>query len=84
MTNVSETPVAVARYRVAVDHSRCQGHARCIALASDLFDLDDEGRGVPLKEYVEGSEVQTLLLAVAGCPEQAISASPADGEGGTT
>jgi ferredoxin len=83
MTNLSETPKTVDRYRVVVDHSRCQGHARCIALASDLFDLDDEGRGVPLKEYVEGSKVQALLLAVAGCPEQAISATPAGGEGGT-
>jgi cytochrome P450 len=28
--------------KVHVDRERCQGHARCVAAASELFQLDDE------------------------------------------
>ena len=29
--------------RVQVDRERCQGHARCVAVASELFQLDAFG-----------------------------------------
>ena len=31
------------RLRVRVDRERCQGHARCVAAASELFQLDALG-----------------------------------------
>ena len=31
--------------RVRVDRERCQGHARCFALAPELFELDEFGNG---------------------------------------
>jgi ferredoxin len=31
--------------KVRVDRERCQGHARCFALAPELFELDQFGNG---------------------------------------
>src|SRR6202022_407891 len=60
--------------RVRVDRERCQGHARCVAVASALFQLDAFGSAhevsdgtVPPDPEVEGR------LAAADCPELAIS-----------
>ena len=59
--------------RVRVDPDRCQGHARCYALAPELFEVDDFG----LSTALNGGDVAAGLedkarLAVANCPEQAI------------
>jgi len=50
---------------VHVDRERCQGHNRCYALAPELFDVDDLGNSLEEK----------ARLAVANCPERAISMS---------
>ena len=60
--------------RVHIDRSSCQGHGRCYDLAPDLFAPDDVGNG----EVIGGGEVppereRQALLAVANCPERAIS-----------
>jgi ferredoxin len=63
-------------FNVKVDETRCQGHARCLAFAPDVFDFDDEGYAfVP-----EGSETFDELpdhvrKAVSSCPERAIVVS---------
>jgi len=59
--------------RIHVDRERCQGHARCFAVAPELFVLDEFGNG---REAGDGS-VPTALenkawLAKANCPENAI------------
>lgn len=60
-------------YRVSVDASRCQGHARCFAFAPDVFDFDDEGYSFVPEENSEHEELsESLRLAVANCPERAI------------
>ena len=60
--------------RVHLDMSRCQGHARCSALAPDLFDLDVEGFATPRVEAPFSDEqlIAQARRAVTGCPEQAI------------
>ena len=59
--------------RVRVDRERCQGHARCFALAPELFALDEFGNG---RERGDGLVAATLedkaRLAQANCPELAI------------
>ena len=59
--------------RVKVDRERCQGHARCFALAPELFALDEFGNG---RERGDGSVAAGLedkaRLAQANCPELAI------------
>ncbi len=60
--------------RVKVDGSKCQGHNRCYQLAPELFDIDDYG----YSHEKDGGEVSPELeekarLAVANCPERAIT-----------
>jgi len=61
------------RLKVGVDRARCQGHARCNALAPELFELDDLGNA---REIGDGTVPAGLedkaSLARANCPELAI------------
>ncbi|MDQ2754322.1 MAG: ferredoxin [Actinomycetota bacterium] len=59
---------------VRVDQEKCQGHSRCYALAPDLFDVDDLGQAHERNggEVPDGHE-EHARLAVANCPEYAIS-----------
>lgn len=58
--------------RYHVDRTRCQGHARCFALARELFAIDDEGLAVATVLDVPAELADALWLAEANCPEQAI------------
>jgi ferredoxin len=59
--------------KVKVDRDKCQGHARCAALAPELFELDELGNA---REKGDGTVPDTLVekayLAKANCPEEAI------------
>ncbi len=61
------------KLRVRVDPEKCQGHARCKALAPELFDLDEYGNA---HEHGDGAVPAGLedkaWLAKANCPEFAI------------
>ena len=59
--------------KVRIDPERCQGHARCYALAPDLFDVDDFGQShVRGDGAVPAGREDAARLAVANCPEFAI------------
>ena len=63
--------------RIKIVEGRCQGHARCAALAPELFDLDADGYVaiVPGREIIaDGDEeaCEQAMLAVDNCPEQAL------------
>jgi ferredoxin len=62
-----------AKLRIHVDQDKCQGHARCKSLASELFDLDEFGNA---HEVGDGSVPAGLedkaWLAQTNCPEMAI------------
>ena len=61
------------RLRIRVNPERCQGHARCFALAPELFELDPFGNGRELRDGVVPAELKTKArLAQANCPELAI------------
>jgi ferredoxin len=59
--------------KIHVDPDKCQGHARCKAVAPDLFDLDAYGNAREAGNGVvpTGQEDQAYL-ARANCPEFAI------------
>ena len=60
--------------RVRVDADTCVGHNRCYALAPELFDVDDYGQAVVIGDgSVPGALEDKARLAVANCPEYAIS-----------
>jgi len=59
--------------RITLDSNKCQGHGRCYALASQLFEPDDEGYAVLRGDGVVTPELEDqALLAADNCPEYAI------------
>ena len=55
------------------DLAKCQGYAICVVTAPDLFDLDDEGTVVMLKQHVSDDEAAHAEEAVASCPAVALA-----------
>jgi ferredoxin len=68
--------------RVQVDREKCQGHNRCYALAPELFDIDEYGYSTEVNDGVvpDGLE-EKARLAVANCPEYAISIAEGGDDG---
>ncbi len=65
--------------RVTVDQDKCEGHNRCYALAPELFDVDDFGQAVVVGDgTVTGDLAGRARLAVANCPEYAITLENGD------
>lgn len=61
--------------RVTVDPGLCQGYANCVAVAPDVFALDDEtGLAVVLVEDPPAELHAAVEQAVRMCPTQAIRA----------
>jgi ferredoxin len=59
--------------KVKVDRERCQGHARCAALAPELFALDELGNAQEIGDGRVPSALEDKAhLAKANCPELAI------------
>jgi len=59
--------------KVKVDSERCQGHARCAALAPELFALDELGNAHEIGDgTVSDALTEKAYLAKANCPELAI------------
>ena len=57
--------------RVTVDPELCMGSGTCMAIAPEVFDMD-EGAAYPRQDRVEPSS--TLKAAISRCPAAAISA----------
>ena len=63
-----------ATFRVHVDPDKCQGHNRCYRVSPDLFELDDLGMSSEVGTGLVPADLLSLArLAVANCPEHAIS-----------
>jgi ferredoxin len=59
--------------KISVDPASCQGHNRCIVVAPDLFDIDDEGFASASGDgTVPPDQKERAERAVDNCPEQAI------------
>jgi ferredoxin len=58
---------------VGVDGDRCSGHARCNAIAPEVFSLDDDGYSdIGESRRVPAGFEQAARLGVPSCPEQAL------------
>ncbi len=58
--------------RVIVDPHRCEGHARCVELAPEVFALDNDGLSRVILEH-PGEELRPKVeRAVRLCPREAI------------
>jgi len=62
--------------KVRVDRSRCRGHAQCVLIAPEVFDLGDDERVIVLTEVVPPEYWDATDDAVFMCPEAAIEADP--------
>jgi ferredoxin len=58
--------------RIQIDRDQCSGHARCLAVAPDLFDLDEGERAVCLRQPTTAAELDAARRAEMACPEAAI------------
>ena len=59
--------------RIKVDKEKCHGHNRCVALAPDVFDVDDEGLAVAMLDSIPAEEEKKVRRAELACPERAIT-----------
>ncbi len=60
-------------FRLEIDRDRCQGHARCVAWAPEMFSIDDEGNGLVLHDgSISAGLLDKAYLARSNCPELAI------------
>jgi len=64
--------VAGGTMKLVVDQDRCGGHGRCVAVAPDLFDLDDDGMSSPITEEIGTDRQAAAEEAIASCPQSAI------------
>lgn len=61
------------KLKIHVDPDKCQGHARCKALAPELFELDEFGNAHEIGDgSVPDGLVEKAYLARSNCPEFAI------------
>ncbi len=61
------------KLKIHVDQDKCQGHARCKALAPELFDLDEFGNAHEIGDGTVPSGLEDkAYLAKSNCPEIAI------------
>jgi ferredoxin len=63
--------------KVEVDRNACSGHARCNAVAPEVFDLDDDGLCLIPSPVVPSELQEQARLGEQSCPERAIRVSEA-------
>jgi ferredoxin len=64
--------------KVVVDKDLCIGSASCVAIAPDLFELDDDGKAI-VKEGASYEDVVQVLDSAQSCPVDAIIVYDTDG-----
>lgn len=58
--------------KVVVDFVKCTGLGICESMAPEIFEVNDDGHLVLLKEDITEEELQSVEEAVAGCPTEAL------------
>ncbi|MEU3271080.1 ferredoxin [Saccharomonospora sp. NPDC006951] len=62
---------------VKADPGLCQGYANCVVAADDVFDIDDDGVVVVLRDEVDESEKDRVAEAARSCPVAALAVESA-------
>lgn len=58
---------------VKADFGACQGYANCVMTAPEVYDIDDDGTVVLLKDEISDEERPKVDEAVNTCPVSALS-----------
>ena len=61
--------------KVTIDTAKCAGHARCNAVAPDVYALDDDGYALPYDGEVPPELEDQARKGAEACPERAITVS---------
>lgn len=56
--------------KIFIDRDLCIGAASCVAIASEVFELDGENKATV--KNPRGADDETILLAAQSCPTKAI------------
>lgn len=63
--------------RIIIDATRCQGHARCCAVAPNVFHLNDDGY-IEMPDFDVPPELEAdARRGMNACPERVIQVVPA-------
>ena len=61
--------------RIRIDVDACQGHNRCAMTYPEIFDVHDDVKAFVHVDQIPREWEERALLAIANCPERAISIS---------
>ena len=59
--------------KIHIDKARCVGHARCAAVAPEIFDLDDDGYIAVSEIDVPPGKEDIARRGARACPERIIT-----------
>lgn len=59
--------------KIIADLELCQGYGNCITSASDVFDIDDDGKVVLLTDTISEADRTRIEDAARSCPINALS-----------
>lgn len=59
--------------KIRVDVAACVGHARCAAVAPEVYELDDNGFNVTAEKEVDESLRSQAIRGMRACPEKVIT-----------
>ncbi len=65
--------------KIIADKTRCAGHARCAAVADQLFELDSNGYIAFQEKFVPVGAEELAKRGVRACPERALKIATNDG-----
>lgn len=58
--------------RLTADVDLCQGYGNCTTSAPDVYDVDDDGKVVLLKQAIDAVERSRIEKAARSCPVNAL------------
>ena len=59
--------------KVKIDHSLCEGHARCMEEVPEVFEVREDDRSYSLIDVVPSELEEKVRRAVSVCPRAALS-----------
>jgi ferredoxin len=58
--------------RLTADAELCQGYGNCTTTAPDVYDVDDDGKVVLLRQIIDDADRSRVVEATRSCPVNAL------------
>lgn len=58
--------------KVVIDHTLCEGHAKCMDLVPEVFEVRDDDRSYTLIDVIPAELTERVERVVKVCPRAAI------------